>query len=134
MNKKDELKHTTYDLKPDVICICETWNNDCILNAFLSINDYSILCRRDRNDTDQGKGGGLLVYVNLGIKATELKTDFIDSYNQCCAISLNMYSEKNLNIAYLNISIAQYLNIAYRPHLLYDYEKLAENNDKLCDL
>ena len=66
VNKIDELKHSTYNLKPNVICICETWTNDSILNAYLSIEDYSILCRKDRNDTDQGKGGGLLVYVKTG--------------------------------------------------------------------
>ena len=122
VNKIDELKHTSYDLKPDIICICETWTNDSILNAYLNIEDYSILCRRDRTDTNQGKGG-LLVYVKSGIKATELKTDFIDSYNQCCAISLNMYNKTNLNIV-----------LVYRPHSLYNSESLAENNDKLCDL
>ena len=122
VNKIDELKHTSYDLKPDIICLCETWSNDGITNAFLNIDDYAILCRKDRIDTVQGKGGGLIIYVKTEIKAMELKFDCLKSFNQCCAIRI-----KTLNDLHLNILLI------YRPHSLYNSEDIDVNNQLLCD-
>jgi hypothetical protein len=49
--------------KPDIVLVTESWCNNGITNAYLEIEGYEIQpdLRRDRVDTDQGRGGGLLV-------------------------------------------------------------------------
>ena len=61
-SKISELDAVSVDLKPDVILLCETWCNN---NTSLSIKGYEIVTdlRRDRCDTANGIGGGLIVYV-----------------------------------------------------------------------
>ena len=123
LNKLDELKLISFDLKPDVICLCETWTNDTITNSFLSIEDYSLICRKDRNDTNQGIGGGLIIYVKSNILSCEVNYDYVSLYNQCCVVSLTVDTNKRLNIA-----------LVYRPHSLYDENNVADNNEKLCNI
>ena len=60
----DELRVVVETMKPDVVALTETWTNDDIDNNFLMINGYEIIERKDRTDTDRGRGGGVLVYVN----------------------------------------------------------------------
>ena len=123
LNKLDELKLISFDLKPDVICLCETWTNDTITNSFLTIEDYSLICRKDRNDTNQGIGGGLIIYVKSNILSCEVNYDYVSLYNQCCVVSLTVDTNKRLNIA-----------LVYRPHSLYDENNVADNNEKLCNI
>ena len=123
MNKIDELRHVSYVLKPDIICICETWTNIDILNAFMNIQDFYILSRLDRKDTQQGIGGGLLIYIKNSIVATEIKMDYLEAFNQCCAINVKLLNNKSLNIA-----------LVYRPHNVYDETDINENNNKLCEI
>ena len=54
-----------------MICICESWTHEDHTKAFLEIDGYSLVCRRDREDTSAGFGGGLLMYVKLEICAPE---------------------------------------------------------------
>ena len=49
--------------QPDVIAITETWTNCDISDGFLNIDGYELIERKDREDTDRGRGGGILVYV-----------------------------------------------------------------------
>ena len=123
VNKIEELKHTSFDLKPDIICLCETWTNNLVLDSFLNIENYIILCTKDRSDTQQGKGGGLFIYVKTGILALELKTEYFESYNQCCAITLKLQNNKKINVV-----------LVYRPHSLYNSGCVSENNKTLCDI
>jgi Endonuclease-reverse transcriptase len=56
--------------------ISESWCNDTISNALLTIPGYEMLpdLRRDREDTAGGVGGGLLVYAKTGTKILPLDT------------------------------------------------------------
>ena len=58
------------DLEPDIVLVTETWCNSEINNAYLNINGYELQpdLRRDRSDTDRGRGGGLLVYKKIGLQ------------------------------------------------------------------
>ena len=58
------------DTDTDLILITESWCNDEISNAFLSIDGYELQTdlRMDRGDTYRGRGGGLLVYSRQGEK------------------------------------------------------------------
>ena len=42
------------DVKPDLILITESWCNSETTDAFLTIPDYSMQLRKDREDTAQG--------------------------------------------------------------------------------
>ena len=69
--KINELKAVAVDIDSDVIVLCETWTNDTIDNSFLEIPGFKLMIRKDRSDTDKGRGGGLLVYVKKGITCYE---------------------------------------------------------------
>jgi hypothetical protein len=73
-------------LSPDVILIVETWTHQGIKTALLNIPGYEIDkdLRRDICDTNQGVGGGLIVYVRAGLSVLTLDShDGID-FNQYC--------------------------------------------------
>ena len=57
------------DYSPDISLISETWCNDDISMAMLNIDSYykDPELRKDREDTFNGIGGGLLVYVRIGL-------------------------------------------------------------------
>jgi hypothetical protein len=84
IGKVNELSCTVNDIAPDLILISETWCNDKITNAFLSIPGYDVQddLRVDRADTGGGRGGGLLVYVRNGLQV--LKLDSNVSFCQMC--------------------------------------------------
>ena len=70
----EELKATAVDLKPDIIAVTETWTNTAICNSFLNIPGYKIVLRKDRADTANGRGGGILVYTKTNIICHEIVT------------------------------------------------------------
>ena len=55
--------------KPDLILISESWCNPSITDSYLSIAGYQLQpdLRADRTDTNNGIGGGLLVYSRDGL-------------------------------------------------------------------
>jgi hypothetical protein len=69
IKKMAEFRAIVEMKKPDVVALTETWTNADIDNNFLQINDYEIVERADRMDTNRGRGGGILVYVRKGICA-----------------------------------------------------------------
>jgi hypothetical protein len=52
-NKIDELRCSVEDLKPNVILITESWCNDHLTDAYLTIQDYELVpeLRMDRCNT-----------------------------------------------------------------------------------
>ena len=48
-------------IKPDFICLNETWANADITGAYLKVPGFSIICRKDSVDTNRGVCGGLFV-------------------------------------------------------------------------
>jgi len=64
-----ELSAVATDLSPDLILVTETWCKSEITNAYLAIPGYELQAdlRRDREDTVNGIGGGLLVYAKHGL-------------------------------------------------------------------
>ena len=58
-----------------IILINETWTHQDITNAYLHIKVYEISARKDRSDTLDGRGGGLLVYNRIGIAVSERNSD-----------------------------------------------------------
>jgi len=69
-SKIDELKVISQDLDPDIILLTATWCNSTIENAALTIENYKLETdlRKERCDTANGIGGGLLVYAKQDIQ------------------------------------------------------------------
>ena len=89
-NKLNELAAYAAEENPDFILLTETWCNDTINNAALSLPGYQLETdlRKDRENTSNGIGGGLLVYTRDGIKVTTCKQ--LENYKllQYCAFSI----------------------------------------------
>ena len=113
------------DLQPDIVLITESWCNKNISNSVIKLDGYELCSelRRDRTDTTNGIGGGLLVYVKYG--RTVLPCDKDSSFNQFCKFIYK--SEKE--------SLNFYL--IYRPpssslENLSELTKLLQTNEKNC--
>jgi len=87
-NKIDKLKCTVDEQDPDVIILTETWCNPNITQPFLEIPGYTLdpELRHDRSDTVNGIGGGILIYVRIGL--TFLSCDIYNDFNQHCCFSI----------------------------------------------
>ena len=110
----EELRAVASLKQPDVIAITETWTNNDISNDFLCLEGYELIERKDRTDTDRGRGGGILVYVVKGRCAW--KEEFSGCFEQCAVIKMR---GKNLDLA---------INIIYQS------PNSSKNNDaSLCD-
>ena len=68
-----ELRAVLNMKQPHVIALTETWTNSDISDEFLSLDGYELVERKDREDTDRGRGGGLLVYVAKEICAWKVE-------------------------------------------------------------
>ena len=87
------------DIKPDIVCLAETWTNGEHLNALLSIPEFNIIARVDRKDTTAGKLNIIKPRANLEIRRNFFSLRVIDPWNNLpeeikCADTLNRF--KNL--------------------------------------
>ena len=115
VNKMAELRAVVSIKQPDVIALTETWTNPDISNEYLSLDGYELMERKDREDTDRGRGGGILVYVAKGICAW--KVEVPRSFEQRALVKLRRKSGE--------------LGI----YIIYRSPNSTSNNDaSLCDL
>ncbi len=65
VGKVNELSCTACDIDPDIILVTESWCNEGISDAYLSIQGYELKSklRINRSDTGAGRGDGLIVYA-----------------------------------------------------------------------
>ena len=89
VKKMDELRAMVQMEKPDIIALTETWTNSEIDDCFLWIDGYDMVERRDRQDTEGGRGGGIVVYTK-GISAWREETD--TCFNQCVTVRVKQKS------------------------------------------
>jgi hypothetical protein len=77
-------------LKPDRILLTETWGNTTIDNASLTIPGFNLEAelRRDREDTEQGVGRGLIVYAQRHLQILSIDKYNKSNYNQFCAFRM----------------------------------------------
>ena len=102
--------------KPDICIISETWCSENIDNCLLNIAGYYIGIRIDRHDTQNGIGGGILIYVKNELFILPVDND--SDFNQFCHFKVLSNSTDCIDI----IAIYRSPNSS------------SENNDKLCDL
>ena len=105
------------DLKPDIIMLCESWCNANTNIAGLGINGYELLTdlRKDRKDTANGIGGGLIVYARDGLVI--LPCDQVIEFNQYCKFKISDRGD------------SYYIYLVYRPPAAGRASK-----DRLCEL
>ena len=99
INKVDEVKAYLSMSNCDIFVATETWANDDIGNELLFIDGYEIVARKDREDTDRGRGGGLIVYAKkeVDIWNSEVKTNF----HQCLTVKVKKGCEEvNIHVVY----------------------------------
>jgi hypothetical protein len=116
--KISELSALAEDAGPDIILLTETWCNATVDNAVLAIPGYILATdlRRDRIDTANGIGGGLLVYGKEGIEIL-MNDNLASNFNQYCSFRITTRSTP-LNFV-----------LAYRPP-----SSRQENTVELCNL
>ena len=86
VNKMGELRAVVNVKQPDVIALTETWTNSDISDEFLNIDGYELIERKDRADTNRGRGGGVLVYVAKEICAWKVKV--AGCFEQCALVKI----------------------------------------------
>jgi hypothetical protein len=91
IRKIDKLSSVASKQNPDFILLTESWCNDQISNTDLSIPGYELLqdLRKDRYDTDRGRGGGLLVYAKKEHSVWVLPTDDENGTFQSCKFKVH---------------------------------------------
>ena len=111
----DELRVIVNLKNPDGIALTETWTNSEISDDYLGIDGYELIERKDREDTDRGRGGGILVYVAKGKCAWKEKVE--GCFEQCALVKLRG-RKSNLGI-----------------YIIYRSPNSSSSNDaSLCDL
>ena len=78
------------DHSPDIILLTETWCNATILDAALTLPGYQLETdlRKDRKDTSNRIGGGLLVYVKSGLRVSICDKFSMSEFNQFCCFKI----------------------------------------------
>ena len=91
--KLNELSAYAADMKPDFILVTETWCNPSIENSDLTVPGYQLEqeLRKDRLDTANGIGGGIIVYSKIGTKVLPLEMQ--NNLHQFVAFKIIMKSE-----------------------------------------
>ena len=98
IRKMGELRVVVAESRPDLVVLTETWTNDDINNDFLHIDGYQIVERRDRSDTERGRGGGIIVY-SRGVYAWSEETE--TEFSQCISIRVKRKTnDLNIHVVY----------------------------------
>jgi Reverse transcriptase (RNA-dependent DNA polymerase)/Endonuclease-reverse transcriptase len=87
-SKVEELVAVVEFLHPDVVLLTETWTNGSISDAMIQIPGYRIEGRKDRLDTKNGVGGGLVFYVKDCYQIVPGNADLGD-FNQYSTLTLS---------------------------------------------
>ena len=99
VNKIDELRSVVYDIKPDLVLIDESWTHKKITKAYLNLDGYDLCSRVDREDTADGRGGGLLAYSKSCLTVSEETAD--TSFVQSTTLKLTTSSAPlNIHLVY----------------------------------
>ena len=86
VKKVDEVRAMAAIEKPDVMVFTETWANDEIGDCYFNIPGYDLVAREDRNDTDRGRGGGIMVFATREIQTWRITVE--TSFNQYVSIQI----------------------------------------------
>ena len=96
VNKMQELKVLALTSQPDIIALTESWTHNEISNAYLAIPGYYIAARCDRKDTQNGRGGGILIYARESLQSVE--TTHQSAFNQFVIIQVTIAQNQILSL------------------------------------
>ena len=115
-------------MKPAVIMLCETFTRLDISKAFLTLDGYELVVRKDGTDTNSGIARGLLIYCRLDLNATELEDPCMNNFIECAGIQLPLGDQKTggKSVDILN------LILVYRPPRQPFSVSDSGNTEKLC--
>ena len=63
LSKLDLLQSHVFKNKPDIIAVYESFTNNDIGDAHLSVDGYELISRKNGKDTTRGKCRGLIMYA-----------------------------------------------------------------------
>ena len=122
LNKIDLLRTHVSVFLPDFVCLVETFCRQDITDAYLALEGYNLVSRKDGVDTVNGHCRGLLLYCKVGIRATKLDLEGIDSFTECTGVS----------IPWGNNGGSLSLVLVYRPPEIPGSAADAGNTEKMC--
>ena len=99
-SKRDELISRCNENDIDLIFICESWTSHDDLNDSISLANYNIVSRIDKNNSS-GRGGGLIIYARDTINNISFKSSYYgdkDISFQSTCIELKMDRDKAIDI------------------------------------
>ena len=85
VNKMSEFEITISESKPDIVAITESWAHKNIADSELKLDGYQMY-RKDRSDTKDGRGGGLLLYAKTSLASVACK-----KLDECCDFSSHLW-------------------------------------------
>ena len=91
VKKMDEVRAVVSIEKPDIVIFTETWANENIGDSFFLIPGYEMVAREDRNDTEKGRGGGILVFATKNVKTCRINVE--TSFNQYVTMRVKCQNE-----------------------------------------
>ena len=98
-NKMEELRVIVGESEPDIVGVTEAWTNEMIGDSFLKLSGYDLVAREDRNDTQKGRGGGLLLYAKEDINIW--RKDDNHEFNQMMTVQVKCGGEDiNIHLTY----------------------------------
>ena len=65
----DEILLLVEDRNPDILCISETWLLPTVESRFIKIPNFKVFRQ------DEGRGGGVCIYVRDTLKSSQIKVD-----------------------------------------------------------
>jgi endonuclease/exonuclease/phosphatase family metal-dependent hydrolase len=100
ISKIEILKNYVDKLKLDIIGIAETFLNDEVMQAEISIDGYCMY-RKDRGNFKEGKAGGVILYIKNEIVSYEC-TDLnrMESESVWCKIKVNGNTSLTVGVCY----------------------------------
>ena len=88
MNKLDKIEAIVTCYDPYLVLLCETWTHEGINNSELQFPNYTLITRKDRQDTTSGKGGGLTIYAKNVINSQEISRYNSSDYKQHAGVKV----------------------------------------------
>jgi len=90
VKKLNDLKIWIAQQKPTpaVVTLVETWLNKGISDKEIALPGYDIVAKKDRTDTDRGRGGGIVTYVKNELNAYEDSSEALKNFNQATSVQI----------------------------------------------
>lgn len=95
VNKHKELEMYVLEENFDIVCITETWLNSSILDSEMSISGYT-LHRKDRNNVNKLRGGGVALYVHNDLNCVHREEIFESNFPETIWCNINSNGRNTL--------------------------------------